>query len=46
MEQIVFCELVPYLGNMPVIFLYIAMTVLGAGVLFFFWKLVFLRRNR
>lgn len=45
MEQVVFCELVPYLGNIPVIFLYIAMTILGAGILFFFWNLIYFRRN-
>lgn len=45
MEQVVFCDLVPRLGNGTVIFLYIAMTVLGAGILFLFWSLVFLRRD-
>ncbi len=45
MEQIVFCELVPYLGNIPVIFLYIAATILGAGILFFLWNLIYSRRN-
>lgn len=45
MEQIVFCELVPYLGNIPVILLYIAMTVFGAGILFFFWCFMLVRWN-
>lgn len=45
MEQVVFCELIPYLGNIPVIFLYITATIVGAGILFFFWELLFLRRK-
>lgn len=45
MEQIVFCELLPYLGNTTVIFLYIAATILGAGILFLLWNLILYRRN-
>ncbi len=37
MEQILFSDLVPVLGNGAVILLYMAMTVLGAGILFLFW---------
>lgn len=40
MEQIIFSDLVPWLGNAAVIFLYIAMTILGAGILFLFWRLI------
>lgn len=40
MEQIIFSDLVPILGNVPVIFLYITMTILGAGVLFLMWRLI------
>lgn len=39
MEQIIFSDLVPLLGNLTVIFLYIGMTVLGAGILFLMWSL-------
>lgn len=38
MEQIIFSDLVPVLGNVPVIFLYIAATILGAGSLFLTWS--------
>ncbi len=40
MEQIIFYDLVPLLGNLTVIFLYIGMTILGAGLLFLLWKLL------
>lgn len=40
MEQIVFYDLVPVLGNVPVIFLYMASTILGAGILFLIWRLL------
>lgn len=40
MEQIIFSDLVPALGNSTVILLYMAMTVLGAGILFLFWYLL------
>lgn len=39
MEQIIFSDLVPVLGNVPVIFLYMAATILGAGILFLVWRL-------
>lgn len=39
MEQIIFSDLVPVLGNVPVIFLYMAVTILGAGILFLVWRL-------
>ena len=40
MEQIIFSDLVPALGNGTVILLYMAMTVLGAGILFLLWYLL------
>lgn len=40
MEQIVFSDLVPWLGNLTVIFLYIGMTVFGAGILFLMWRVL------
>lgn len=40
MEQIIFSDLVPILGNVPVIFLYIAMTIFGAGILFLIWRMI------
>ncbi len=46
MEQIIFSDLVPVLGNVPVIFLYIAMTILGAGILFLIWYLILPRLHR
>lgn len=41
MQQIVFRDLVPVIGNPAAISLYIAVTVLGAFLLFLLWKLVF-----
>lgn len=40
MEQIIFSDLVSVLGNVPVIFLYITMTIFGAGILFLMWRLI------
>lgn len=40
MEQIIFSDLVPVLGNVPVILLYITMTISGAGILFLLWQLL------
>ena len=42
MEQVVFCRLVPYIGNSAARFSYIGATVLGAGILFFGWNKYFL----
>lgn len=44
MQQIVFRDLVPLLGNSAVILLYIACTILGAFLLFLLWKRIFLLR--
>ncbi len=41
MQQVVFRDLIPFLGNTGVIFLYIASTILGAFILFLVWKLIF-----
>lgn len=41
MQQVVFRDLLPLLGNTGVILLYIASTILGAFILFLIWKLVF-----
>lgn len=50
MRQVVFCRLVPLLGNGGAILLYIAATVLGAFLLFLLWHAVtgilFQRRRR
>lgn len=40
MEQIIFSDLVPVFGNVPVIFLYMAATIFGAGILFLIWRLI------
>lgn len=40
MEQIIFSDLVSALGNGTVILLYMATTVLGAGILFLLWYLL------
>jgi len=40
MEQVVFCLLVPHIGNNAAILTYMGATILGAGVLFLFWKLI------
>ncbi len=37
MSQVVFCQLVPLMGNDAAILIYIAATVLGAGLLFYIW---------
>lgn len=36
MEQVVFCRLVPCIGNYAAILVYIGATILGAGIIFFF----------
>lgn len=41
MQQIIFRDFVPVLGNNMVIFLYIACTILGAFLLFLLWKGIF-----
>ena len=41
MQQVVFRDLLPLLGNTGVILLYIASTILGAFIIFLVWKLVF-----
>ena len=46
MQQIVFRDLVPALGNNAVIMLYVACTVLGAFLLFLLWKGISLLRRR
>jgi len=46
MQQIVFRDLVPRLGNNAVILLYMACTILGAFLLFLLWKGIFLLRRR
>lgn len=40
MQQIIFRELLPLLGNAGTILVYIASTILGALILFLFWKLI------
>lgn len=40
MQQVVFRDLLPILGNAGAILLYIASTVLGAFLIFLFWKLI------
>ena len=47
MQQIVFRELIPFIGNTPAILLYIAATILGSFLLFLLWRAfrpVFYRR--
>lgn len=39
MEQVVFCRLVPYIGNNAAILAYMGATVLGAGIFFCFYYL-------
>lgn len=46
MQQIVFRDLVPVLGNSTVLLLYIACTVLGAFLLFLLWKGICRLRHR
>lgn len=41
MQQVIFRDLLPYLGNTGVILLYIASTIFGAFILFLIWKLIF-----
>ena len=41
MQQVVFRDLLPILGNTGVILFYIASTILGAFILFLVWKLIF-----
>lgn len=41
MQQVVFRDLLPLLGNTGVILLYIASTIFGAFILFLVWKLIF-----
>lgn len=45
MEQVVFRDLVPALGNGAVILLYIAMTAVGAGLLALFWRAVHAKKR-
>ncbi len=45
MQQIVFRDLIPILGNGGTILLYIGSTVLGAFILFLIWKRIFLARS-
>lgn len=40
MIQVVFRDLVPHIGNVPAIFLYVAATVLGAWLVYAFWRAV------
>lgn len=40
MQQIIFRDLIPVIGNTNTILLYIASTVSGALILFLFWKLI------
>lgn len=46
MVQVVFRDLVPYIGNVPTIFLYIGTTILGAWLVHGFWQLMFLLENK
>ena len=46
MQQIVFRKLVPLIGNGPAIFAYTAASILGAFLLFRFWKIFFRIRSR
>lgn len=46
MQQIVFRELVSLIGNTPVIFLYVASSILGAFLLHLVWRCVFRIMNR
>ena len=46
MQQIVFRELVSLIGNTPVIFLYVASSILGAFLLHLIWRCVFRIMNR
>ena len=41
MQQVLFRDLLPYLGNTGVILLYIASTIFGALIFFLIWKLIF-----
>lgn len=40
MEQVIFCHLVPCIGNSAAILVYTGSTILGAGILFFCWNLL------
>ena len=40
MQQVIFRDLIPLLGNTAVILLYIVATILGAFILFLFWRVV------
>lgn len=42
MEQVVFRDLVPVLGNGTVLLLYIAASIFASGILFFLWRTLFL----
>lgn len=42
MQQVIFRELVPLIGNPAAICLYIIMTVFGAFILFLIWRILFL----
>ena len=41
MQQVVFRDLVPLIGNLPAILVYIAATCLGAFLFFLIWNLIF-----
>lgn len=41
MIQVVFSELVKYIGNIPTIFLYMASTILGSFLIFRIWNYIF-----
>ena len=41
MQQVIFRDLLPYLGNTGVILLYIASKIFGALIFFLIWKLVY-----
>lgn len=41
MQQVVFRDLVPIIGNLPAILIYIAATCLGAFLFFLIWNLIF-----
>ena len=41
MQQVIFRDLVPLIGNLPAIFVYIAATAAGAFLFFLVWNLLF-----
>lgn len=40
MVQVVFCDLVTHIGNVPTILLYVAATMLGAWLIYVFWQTI------